>query len=754
MEEEGLLLDNKRKMRIIMVLMFSAILVISSIEYHGKVNAENIKRYCVLVLDNSGSMDGIPMQKQKQAAIEFCDSVLRAKGKNYVALVTIDSESEVLLDFSDDYDKLIEKIDLLKSKGDTNITDALEKSSNLLESVSDDCKKNIIICSDGMPCVGSYSYEGPYIYDDYDGYKYANKSYIVAKKIKNSKRSIRIYTLGFFHTLTEEKLEFGRKFMRDLQNSGYYEVRNPNQIKFVFDDISKDVEGQAKEYIYDNGYIDYCYYRDNYFKESSYEYNPSLATMSLCLAMSAFSSGQINSYSNKSSNARYMLSKVIEVPEYTIEINNWFKSKPTTDSIGVIAGNKKIQIGGEDYTLIVVAIRGGGYEKEWASNFTIGRDGQHQGFNTAKNNVISFLKGYISSQNISGKVKIWLTGYSRAGATANLVGGELDTINTISSNISYGKSDIYTYCFEPPAGALKSDVSIGSVYGNIYNIVNPNDPVPYVAPESLGFSRYGKDMFLPSSETSSNYYSEHGEMQNEYNSLKNSRIDNADNFKMKKIQFKTGLFTGEKTSIIQDDYDNNWKQGDFLRRYIKILSEEFIISRNNYVNKYQDGIREVCKALFGCTDEESRKFMESISKQVKENWTDFFTEYLNPSSSEKDALMIVSGWLNNAIKDAKIRGIDSEVINNAGVYLTDLILAVATNYPNYLITAFYNLDSIGSAHYPELCLAWLKSMDKNYNYNGKNLLNNGSYRIIRINCPVDIIAKDSGEDKHSCPAFF
>lgn len=37
--------------------------------------------------------------------------------------------------------------------------------------------------------------------------------------------------------------------------------------------------------------------------------------------------------------------------------------------------------------------------------------GQHQGFNTAKNNVLSYLKQYISKQGISGQVKIWVTGY-------------------------------------------------------------------------------------------------------------------------------------------------------------------------------------------------------------------------------------------------------------------------------------------------------------------------------------------------------
>ena len=34
-----------------------------------------------------------------------------------------------------------------------------------------------------------------------------------------------------------------------------------------------------------------------------------------------------------------MLNSIIGVSDNTIETNDWFKTKPTTDSIGVIAGN-------------------------------------------------------------------------------------------------------------------------------------------------------------------------------------------------------------------------------------------------------------------------------------------------------------------------------------------------------------------------------------------------------------------------------
>ena len=737
-----MLLSKKKKLKRIIALILSCILTISGIKYQEKIEAETSKRYSVLILDGSGSMYGTPMEKEKVAALKFCDSALKAGGENYVAIVEINTESSVIQEFTNDYALLENKIEALEAYGGTNITDALGESNDLLNDADDKAKKNIILCTDGLPESGSYSYSGQYIYGDYENYEYANKCYETAKSITKSK----IYTLGFFHHATGKDLLFARRFMKDIQNAGYYDVIYPEELEFAFDDISDDILDGSKEFTYDNGYTERCYYKDSYFNESSYNYNASLATMSLCFAVSAFGAGQVNDYENKSKNARYMLNSIIGVSDDTIETNDWFKTKPTTDSIGVIAGNKSIKVGEENYTLIAVAIRGGGYEKEWASNFTIGSSGQHVGFNTAKNNVIAFLKKYISNQNITGKVKLWITGYSRAGATANLVGGELDNTSTISSNVTYNKGDIYTYCFEPPAGALASDVDGKSVYNNIFNIINRNDPVPYVAPKKLGFFRYGIDYYLPDKGTTASYSSQKDKMSSIYNTLDNTKSYTIDDFQMKKIKLKTGIFSGEDFTIIQNDSENNMSQGQFLENYIKKISTEFIISRENYVSKYQNGIREICKVMFGCEDGETEKFTESVTNQIKNNWSDFLLEYINPFSTEKDALKIVSGWLNQAVKDSGIKGINSNEIENAGIYLGDLLLAVASSHPNYLTTAICNIDRIGSAHYPELCYSWLASMDENYSDSIENTeitLNSGVYRIIRINCKVDITVKDS-----------
>lgn len=736
---------NKKWISVLCCLSLLLSFAFSGVNVHASEGDGDVIRYSVLILDTSGSMDGTPAEKQEEAALKFCESVLKTKGTSNVALVELNTYASVLTDFTNDFEVLKEEIENLYSWGGTNINDALRVSNDLLSEIdeSPNIIKNVVLCTDGLPESGQTSYDGPYTYDDYE---YANTAYATAQDMKNL---CNLYSLGFFHSLYDEELVFARRFMSDLQNAGYYEVTDPSELQFTFGDIADDiVNDDAKTFYYDNGYSATCYYKDDYFKKTSYEYNPSLATMSLSFAMSAFANGKESDYKNKSSNARMLLKSIVGVSDDQIEVNDWFTKKPTSDSIGVVIGNKKIQVEDDKFTLIAIAVRGGGYEQEWASNFTIGRTGQHDGFNTAKNNVISFLKSYVNEKNISGSVKFWITGYSRAAATANLVGGEIDSGIKISSKISYEPKDVYTYCFKPPAGALTENVKSKAIYNNIYSIINLSDPVPYVAPAALGFSRYGIDRFLPSrATTSDDYEGKMAKMLAIYQSLENTGDYVVDDFQMKKLALKNWLPGGEKISFVQNDEKNNFSQGVFLSNYVTIISKDFLKNRDNYVNTYQDEIRELCKVYFGSSGEQADKFKDSVVSQAKNNSSEFAKAYINPFVSEKDALKIVSKWLKNAINDAGITDYDDQTVENAGVYLGDLFLALISNHPNYFTTMVYNIERIGAAHYPELCFSWLASMDENYSENATESFSGGSYRIIRINCDVDVDVMDESGTK-------
>ena len=103
-----------------------------------------------------------------------------------------------------------------------------------------------------------------------------------------------------------------------------------DDLEFTFGEVADDILSSVKEitFTYSGDSTAKCYYSDNYFAKSAYNYNPSLATMSLSFAMSAFGSsdGGQTDYTNKSSNARALL-KEMGFADENIAVNDWFTKK-------------------------------------------------------------------------------------------------------------------------------------------------------------------------------------------------------------------------------------------------------------------------------------------------------------------------------------------------------------------------------------------------------------------------------------------
>ena len=196
-------------------------------------------RYTALILDTSGSMDGIPAQKQKEAAVKFCEAMLNAKGRNYICIIRLNTSSSLGLSFTDNYSDLETYINRIPASGGTNINQALTVADAQLSAITEQgAIKNIVLCSDGLPESGNTSSKGQYTSADYNYHSYANAVYNTAESMKPN---FSIYTLGFFHSLSGNQLTFGRKFMNDIQNAGYYEVTDPDELIFTFGEIAGDI---------------------------------------------------------------------------------------------------------------------------------------------------------------------------------------------------------------------------------------------------------------------------------------------------------------------------------------------------------------------------------------------------------------------------------------------------------------------------------------------------------------------------------
>ena len=172
-----------------------------------------------------------------------------------------------------------------------------------------------------------------------------------------------------------------------------------------------------------------------------------------------------------------------------------YSKVPTMFTVSTAMGHRVMTHEGEEpFTLIAIGVCGEGYKNEWESNMTAGTGQIHEGFQNAAQLVIDRLAGYIATRGIKGRVKVWISGFSRAAAISNVAAGTLVNTGFLP------KEDVYAYTFATPA-AIRNPPLEG--YENIFNIINPADLIPQAMPAEWGYGRYGTDLFLPVQEFSS-----------------------------------------------------------------------------------------------------------------------------------------------------------------------------------------------------------------------------------------------------------
>ncbi|MBR5285137.1 MAG: PKD domain-containing protein, partial [Clostridia bacterium] len=493
------------------------------------------------------------------------------------------------------------------------------------------------------------------------------------------------------------------------------------------------------QYVKGSDVMSAFFYDDDFFAESAETFNPELAYMSLCFEVTAFNSAYAPASGYDADiagrNAHDLLVKLgfdaddIELRSRTAG----YEGQPDDDSIAATIASKPWTDGEEEYTLIAVAVRGGGYEYEWHDNFLIGRNADHQGFSKAADNVLTAIDEYIAEHQITGKVKFWITGFSRAAATANLTAARIMD-GVLQSAITFGKEDMYAYCFATPANTT-SDAIRDERYSTIYSIINPADAVPMVAPAEWGYDRYGTNLYLPSAGVSSNYY--------EYEDLMRNAYAYVSNHKYTMDEFRT------KTFIIIDDSSaemmvsilvNNqfFLQEAFLQEFTEAVFNGSIGSVSNYRLLYEEALCDLIGILAG---------NEMESEALKKELTDVFDLY-----TVVDAILTESGRTALKVRLANVLVDYSKVSEhmelgfvaayNLVCEIEDLLWDMIVNYKSYVYTLITNIDYIGQAHFPELYMAWMRLLQSESQFDKscwyEVLDANRGYRKIHINCPVDV----------------
>lgn len=205
-------------------------------------------RDTVLVLDISGSMYGTPMKEMKESAIDFCNELLKDEYNNRVGLVFYDHEI-TSIDLTNELDSLIDDINSVTDGGRTNMEGAIAAAKDMLDyQGKPDSIKNIVVMADGLPNQGATSDSGAMqmsINSNYTDTEYANA---VIDTAQVAMQSYNMYSLGFFHDLDGEELNFAVALMTKLTNQedGYHQVEDAENLQFAFGDISEEISDGSK----------------------------------------------------------------------------------------------------------------------------------------------------------------------------------------------------------------------------------------------------------------------------------------------------------------------------------------------------------------------------------------------------------------------------------------------------------------------------------------------------------------------------
>ena len=294
------------------------------------------------------------------------------------------------------------------------------------------------------------------------------------------------------------------------------------------------------------------YFSDGYFKSSGKEQNVHLRTMSAAVT---FTTERLTGEDNK------LLDLLTDTGFDPATIAYQDMDVANADTIGTVIAQKDI----DGTPLVLVSIRAIGYGGEWASNFTLGTEGDAQGFREAADKVLGRIEAYLNQYDLSN-AKLWICGYSRSGAVANLVGRE---INKDPEAYNTTDDDLFVYTFEAPACSADD-----TVYANIHNVADSNDLAVYVYPEQWGLHLNGVTETIGDPEAT--------------------------------------IMT-KKLNIFADGYNEDYKEvkiSDFLQQFSDYLFTH--VSREQYVSELQGPFIGLSNIIFSKSWDEQMELIEYL----------------------------------------------------------------------------------------------------------------------------------------------
>lgn len=255
-------------------------------------------------------------------------------------------------------------------------------------------------------------------------------------------------------------------------------------------------------------------FKTEYFTKDSREYNHELAKLSLDMAFA--SSTTAESKVNWGTNFNNVIDTSYDLENidlstarnaYIVEVykklgfyNDVYGKYETSlndasDTVAYSIAMKDIKINGKNYVLLLCNARSVSYGAEWGSNFNAYNEDGITGFEASGIDFYNAITKYIKEHKLGKNTKVWIPGYSRGGAAANVAAGMLNK-DIKAGKYKFSHKDVYAYMYATPL-SVKDDEAHSSIHYNIFNILNEADIVTRLQVEAWGFKRYGRNYYLP-----------------------------------------------------------------------------------------------------------------------------------------------------------------------------------------------------------------------------------------------------------------
>ncbi len=431
-------------------------------------------------------------------------------------------------------------------------------------------------------------------------------------------------------------------------------------------------------------------YSDDYFTKSGYTFRQDLACMTLGLAMASFTSRDAINEGDHSKENQNFIALMKQIGFKNPQSNADMKKPTAKDTIGVSCAYKKRADGS---TLIAMGIRGDVYRSEWGGNLLVGATGDHANWSQCRDKALKYLKQYIKANRITGRIKLWVTGYSRSAAVSNLVAGKLDNGYDLGA-ATLARKDLYCYTYECPRGVQKSKVQ-DAKYDNIHNVLNENDIITYVVPKDWGFVRYGRDYIYPSKRSSGADYAElTANAQAKLKEIPNELFD---------IYFPdlyVGLF----------GMPNN--QREYYDRLMTAVARGMVSSRKNYVNSgMQQVLSDAVNVWYSRLDKDISlgDALEGFLNKVQKNAGTVMTALVTGKGEA-----VLGQYFAEAMRAENITTYDWSEMKAALGIVAKGLARMAVKYPAETVTLLANILTLIAAHDVASNIVWIYTMPDGY----------------------------------------